>query len=1039
MGAAAVRPTLLPVLPVKAALLVLLSLFWVPALAQPPVARYRVRHLTVPDGLPSGAVFFLHQDARGFMWMGTSDGVARFDGRNWQRFYSSSTGHSINTLGLIEVPNGDILVGSNRGIKRYVLRKNAFEEADDLPVRDIAFPFHLRGNRLWLLTEEEGLMIIDLLTRRKTRLLDPATTPANNPLRRLTHFQNRYLGVDPSENVWVDLPEKGLLRYNPVRRRYEYWFSERADNAFGPPLSVTALRCNRDGTLWLGTREGLVHFSLQTRAMRIFTGPYDFNQTPISSLAEGPDGLLWLATEGSGIVQFDPRTDHFTNPFRRVEGEPNSLQFDHVASLYVDRQGQVWANTEPLGVDILFPYPPGHRFYSRTSPVGTRLSDFSVRGLAEDALGNVWIGTQLGGLNVLNPRQDRIVAQYRHQPGNSRSLVSDGIRHLLTDERGRLWVATRNGLCVTTPLANGQTTGFETIPLPPDLVDRDIVGLCPLPGERMLLSTPSGLWLLDERRRHVRRLKAQISVGSGAPHFDPARNLVLVQERHQGFDAYRLEGDSLRHLKWLMPPGDVHSFYQPPGSARVYACTSEGLLLFNLETLRIERSWGRAEGLVPEANYDLLPDGQGNLYLNGNQGLLFFDPKRNLFNPVGEVPVREYNHQASLRARDGLLYFGSTTGLDRLLPDRIQSLTAPRSVELTELTVNGIVDSLNVNVLHERVLPAGSNHLVFRFATIDFLGEGRSQFRYRLDGFDADTMYAGTVGEAHYTNLFPGLYTFWVQASDARGLSYTPPRRLRVRILAPFWQTRWFQWTMALLLLALVGLGVRLFLRQRLRRQQTEYEQVLRLELERNRIARDMHDDLGSSLFSIKNSAQIALRQPTLEATRQEVTRLLEQTRYVVQQVREIIWAVTAHNDTPENFVGYLRRYVHQFGDETGLTVQFAAPEPLPTESLSAEPLSGELRRQLFLVLKEALHNVRKHAEAREVRVQISFEPLTVQVTDDGKGIRPDPGGAGYGLRNMTRRTEELGGRFRVESAPGAGTTVTITVPPTLLNDRQKA
>lgn len=1022
----------------KAALFTLLSLVSLGALAQPPAARYRVRHLTVPDGLPSGSVHFLHQDTRNFMWLGTSDGVVRFDGRNWQRFYNSATGatpdHSINTLGIVEAPNGDLLVGSERGLKRYVLRKNTFEDADDLPVRDIVFPFHLRGNRLWLLTEEEGLMTIDLLTRRKTRLLDPATTPANNPFRRQTHFQNRYLGVDPAENVWVDLPEKGLLRYNPTSQRYEYWFSEKPDNQFGPPLSVTALHCARDGTLWLGTREGLVRCNPQAGTFHRFDGPHDFNQTPVSSLIEGPAGQLWLATEGSGIVQFDPRMGRFVGHLRRVEGEPNSLQFDHVAALYRDRQGQVWANTDPLGVDILFPYPPGHRFYARTTAPPARLSDFSVRGLAEDAFGNVWIGTELGGINVLDPRQDRIVAQYRHQPGQARSLVSDGIRHLLTDGRGRLWVATRNGLCVTTPRPGGRTEGFTSIPLPPDLVDRDVVGLCALPGERMLLSTPSGLWLLDERRRHVRRLKAQISVGSGAPLFDPVRNLVLVQERRQGFDTYRLEGDSLRHLKWTMPPGDVHRFYQPPGSTRVYACTSEGLLLFNLENLRIERAWGRAEGLVPEACYDLLPDGQGNLYLNSNQGLLFFDPKRNLFVPVGEVPVREYNPQASLRTRDGRLYFGSTTGLDQLLPDRLQPLTTPRSVELTDLTVNGVSDSLNVNVLTERVFRAGSNHLVFRFAALDFLGEGRGQFRYQLEGFDTDTVYAGTVGEARYTNLFPGTYAFWVQASDPRGLSYTPPRRLRVRILAPFWQTASFKWGAALLTLGLAGLGVWWWLRQRLRRQQAEYDQVLRLELERNRIARDMHDDLGSSLFSIKNTAQVALRQPTLEATRQELTRLIEQTLHVVQQVREIIWAVTAHNDTPENFVAFLRRYVQQFGDESSLDVRFEVPDALP-----AEPLNGELRRQVFLVFKEALHNVRKHAEAREVMVIVSFDPLTVQVTDDGRGIRPDPGGTGYGLRNMARRTEELGGRLRVVSAPDAGTTVTVTVPTDRRSQPRKA
>ncbi|MCY7349087.1 MAG: LuxR C-terminal-related transcriptional regulator [Cytophagaceae bacterium] len=181
----------------------------------------------------------MHQDASGFVWLGTTDGIARYDGRNWRTFYSSVTGHSINTLGIVEAPNGDLWVGSEKGLKRYVLARGTFEDATYLPVEDTVFPFHIAGDTLWVLTEQQGLMSINRKTHQGQRHHPPGIP---NYFRRFTYSHNRLLGLDQRGCIWMDLEEKGVVCYDPARRKNSFWFSQKSDNQFGQPLSITALR-----------------------------------------------------------------------------------------------------------------------------------------------------------------------------------------------------------------------------------------------------------------------------------------------------------------------------------------------------------------------------------------------------------------------------------------------------------------------------------------------------------------------------------------------------------------------------------------------------------------------------------------------------------------------------------------------------------------------------------------------------------------------------------------------------------------------------
>jgi signal transduction histidine kinase len=377
------------------------------------------------------------------------------------------------------------------------------------------------------------------------------------------------------------------------------------------------------------------------------------------------------------------------------------------------------------------------------------------------------------------------------------------------------------------------------------------------------------------------------------------------------------------------------------------------------------------------------------------------------------------SHPSAWRSRDGRLWFATPKGLVEVDPAHFPVNTVPPPVELERFAVDDVPQPLLGPANFVRI-PAGHEHFQFDYAGLSFTAPQKVRYRYMLEGFDRGWTEAGTRRTAYYTNIRPGRYTFRVQAANNDGLWNNEGAALTFVLRPHFYQTVWFY---ALLLAAVAGIVV-VLLRLRLRRAEGEFRAVLG---ERNRIAREIHDTLAQGYVGV--SVQLEVLSELLRMNKPEAAaKHLDLTRGYVREglaeARQSIWALRSQDSGETTLPVRLRRMVEaEVGHELETNFSlFGAYRPMPAET----------EREFLRVAQEAIHNVKKHAAARHLFVQLEYGPgeIALEVRDDGQGfaagdtLEPRPGH--YGLIGMKERAAAIGGTLEVSSEPGEGTTVRL-------------
>jgi signal transduction histidine kinase len=402
------------------------------------------------------------------------------------------------------------------------------------------------------------------------------------------------------------------------------------------------------------------------------------------------------------------------------------------------------------------------------------------------------------------------------------------------------------------------------------------------------------------------------------------------------------------------------------------------------------------------------------------------------------------NQPAACTTPDGRLWFATSGGLAMVDPARIRTNALPPRVWLEEELVDGKVlrpglntrtttssspatDAGNAGPLVLRV-PPGSGQIELRYTALSFCAPQRVRFRYRLVTVDAEWVEAGGRRSAYYAHLAPGNYRFQVIACNNDGVWNAEGAAVDLVVLPYFWQTWWFAPGCWLGGVGLVGTGVVTALRRRHRARIEVLERARLVERERGRIARDLHDDLGSGLTDISTTSALGLDPSVpVEEAREYLGEISQRSNEMVMTLDEIVWAVNPKNDHLGSLATYFSQFTEELLRRTPLRCHFEIPGELPRLSLNAEQ-----RHSLFLAFKEALQNAVTHAAASHLRVGIAVEAgvLRISLADDGRGFEAGAPKAGAdGLRNMRERLEQLGGRCDVVTAPGKGTRVTFEVP----------
>jgi streptogramin lyase/signal transduction histidine kinase len=634
------------------------------------------------------------------------------------------------------------------------------------------------------------------------------------------------------------------------------------------------------------------------------------------------------------------------------------------------------------------------------------------------------VGTSGGGLNALRQSPDGKNIVKNYSVGNG--LLSDVILALDAAPNGDLWVGTPDGL---NRIHAGKIDSFTSADgLPDDFI-------------RSLLADADGSLWIGTRRG----LTHWMGLKNGSP--TNARMGTFTHSNGLGSD---LVGAMARDSKGDLWVATLAGLSRLSGDRIVNYTTADGLssnvitaLLARANgTLLIgtqERGWNlwdgqrftaqSSGGLIKTSIHAILDDGGGHLWFATGDGIARCDSDGKAgcshwieFGATDGLRSRETatnSHPSAWRTRAGLLWFATPKGLIEVDPAHFPVNTVPPPVVLERFTVDDVSQALRAADSALRI-EAGHVHFQFDYAGLSYSAPQKVRYRYLLEGLDHGWTEAGARRSAYYTNIRPGRYTFRVQAANNDGLWNTKGAALAFELRPHYYQTLWFY---ALLLMAAVGIIVALLL-LRLRRAEGEFRAVLG---ERNRIAREIHDTLAQGYVGI--SVQLELLSELLRLNKTEAAaKHLDLTRGYVREglaeARQSIWALRSQDSGETTLPVRLRRMVEAEGGH-GLKASFnlfGAYRPMPPET----------EREFLRIAQEAIHNVKKHAAAQHLFVQLEYgnKEISLEVRDDGRGFAvseqtTSPHGH-YGLTGMKERAASIGGALEVTSELGAGTTVML-------------
>lgn len=956
------------------------------------VLPYSVRVWQTHDGLPSNSVRALAQSSDGYLWVGTQQGLARFDGLRFAIVDEPGAPElkHATIAALCAGRDGSLWIGcEGQGVVR--LKEGKFTRltvAEGLPSNQVHCLLEDHEGALWIGTEEG-------LTRYRGGTPTTFTTMqglGDNPVRGL---------CEDRQGVVHAATRRGLSSFSKS--------GPPSTATFGSKWAENALRfvCeDRQGNLWTGSNEGLYWREDQHWHPYGLSG--GVSAGIINAVHEDHAGQLWIGT--------------FTGLARMVAGQmvarlPGEAVFwDKVYTIFEDREQNLWAG----GEDGLYRLNPA-RFSTLTPQQG--LSDNNVMAVCEDRTQALWIATWNRGVNRL---QDGRVTAYTTTNG----LTSDKVLALHECRDGSVWIGTEDpgGLNVLwgaerpwVPLTNGLLGGADRV----IYEDRQgavwigsRAGLNLIRGGRVERTfTPENGLVAGEVMAICEDAKGQLWVGTtnGLSCWDG-----------QGFKNFTTR-EGLSH-PW------VNALYADGDQALWIGTRGGGL---NRYKDGVFQAFTTRQGLFSDVVYEIVEDDYGYFWMTCRSGL-FRVARQELeavaggrsrsltctaFGTADGLLTEQFNgvaKPAGWKSHDGRLWFSSIRGVLAVDP-RIETNDQPPPVAIEKVVAdNKVIADFKFGVLgphHGQLtleIPPGHGDLEIQYRALSLQVPEKNGYKYKLEGFDSDWAEPSTERQVHYSHLSPGQYQFHVQACNNDGVWNEQGATLSLVLRPHFWQTWWFKAS----LVAAGGLLLTLAYRGRMARLQA-------LERLRVQIAANLHDDVGARLTKMAMVTEFADRETAeTDPSKPHIRTLAKTTHEIIQAMDEIVWTINPKNDNLDDLANYIFQYAQEYFQHTNVSCRLDFPAQLP-----AWPMSTEARHNLFMAVKEALNNVLKHAAATEVQVGLTAAEgkMTITIADNGVGFDPGQVRSGAnGLDNMRERLNRIGGRLGLESQPGQGTCIRI-------------
>lgn len=966
------------------------------------------RHLTTANGLTSNITQSVFQDSRGLMWISTHDGLNMYDGQTVKQFYLSDfepvQTYNNNLGDIVEDKDHNILVSEKSGVAKFNWASKQFSIAykSQFASYGNVFPglFIDAHKNIWV---NERIFIKefdpDFKLMHTWKLHEDAGMFLTGPTNTFI------IGEDNMDNIWIN-DFNSVLCINSKNKQLRV--INKSLEAINPRYKSFDCLSVSDSLTWLIAYDFTV-LCINSNYKLVHEYELPHNIYPSYKQVILRDGKVWIGTHDNGIFVFDEKTGILLHNLKASESnETGTLVSNNISGMMKDKDGNIWVTTNagineiPVNTSLFyqsnFTLPVSstgplniHNMFSMNDAIFV----FTSSGIIEwhqsndrkqyfidnknyyttgFPLDDKWLVSTSHGIGFWKIKDNRIIHIPYILPHPS-ILDTTGAAAFYKDKYGDIWIGLLNDAGIICWHTTDNSFNYYS-------QKGKGKNYCPLRHFKYVLEDRVGnLWMGYEK--------------GGIAIFDKQQQRFIIPE---AFEKNAISNISV----FGMINDQKHHFW---------IATNTGLIKYD-ETTNTYRLFTRKDGLPSNNILSIAQDATGNIWIGFEGALSSLNIASNkIVNYSNTDGLPDKLLQNSLYA-PGLknMFFSSDSNVVYFNPQKVKKVTPSLYPVITSFQVMGKEQPVYSKI----ELSYSQNYLSFHFSAPNYINATDNEYECKLDGADHNWVFLGGTHFANYSQLSPGKYTFHVRARIKNGNWQRVSEPVNVSILTPFWRTTWFLVLCSLAFLSVVFLFIYIRLRNKLEKQ-------LLAQSIRDKISRDLHDDIGSTLSSISILSELAKQKypgpnPLLE-------RITENTHLIQENMNDIVWAINPTNDRFGNIIQHMSLFAAEVLEAKNMQLQFNSDDTLATIVLPMEK-----RKNFYLLFKEAINNCAKYSGASKVSISVSKSDHQIKlvIEDDGKGFNIEGQYGGNGMRTMKNRAALLEGILQINSENGKGTIIQL-------------
>jgi len=764
-----------------------------------------VKHFTIEDGMSQTSVQCLMQDQKGFLWIGTQDGLNKYNGYSFLRFKndpSDTTTISNNYIRCIYEDNeNNIWVGTNYGLNKFDAEKQIFirylrDDADPntIPEDEVYSIYQDKKGFIWLKTE-----------RFLSRL-----NPRNGKIRHYEHFNDIFSFIsvnakfsifeDHKNQLWVGTKD-GL---NYFDRELEIFKRYNHDPNNKKSLSNNRIKIifeDSKHNLWIGTKNGLNRFNWDnenfTRFFNYSNKTNSLSNNVISDIFEDSEGNLWIATD-DGLSRFNRETNQF-NVYSEFKFDNNIILTTSITSIIEDRTGILWVGT----LQGLIKIEKGKKkfnLYAKNEKGESLFSNNYIASIFTENDSIIWVGTWGTGFHIFNRKSKEV---NRYFTGNS-DLKNDFVHKIFKSSNGDYWLGTQDGISFFDQ-EHKTFSGFENKEIIQMLNKNRIYDIVESDFANYWIATKYGLLNIKNDslvKSYIATEENETTISSNLVYdllLDSKNNLWIATD--YGLNKLNLSsGNIIQYFKTnaqcndCLSSNEILCLYEDTANQVLWLGTVAGLNKMDVKTEQFT-VYTEKDGLPNNLIYSILADDDGSLWMSTNRGLSKFNPEDKSFSNFGVsdgIQDSEFNHGACFKSSSKEMFFGGIAGFNSFYPDSIQLNETIPNIAITsiELFANDKLQQITIGKNKHIRIPYKNNLITIESAALDFTNPEKNYYAYKMEGIEDEWMNLGNRRYATFSNLSPGVYTFRVKGANSDNVWNEEGATLEIEVLTPFWRTK---------------------------------------------------------------------------------------------------------------------------------------------------------------------------------------------------------------------------------------------------------